>query len=705
MGTEYSFYITCATGLESLLAEELKQLPLERIRVQGAGVRCEGTLAGAYRACMHSRVANRVLMPVHQGPVDSPESLYALIQQVDWSEHLQAHDTLAVDGFVANSVITHSQYAALTVKDAIVDQFREKSGVRPSVERDRPNVRINIYIFRDTARIAIDLSGTSLHRRGYRQQQGRAPLKENLAAALLLSLEWPQRASRGARFVDPMCGSGTLLIEAALMASQRAPGLSRDYFGFQGWLQHDAALWSEVESEALAAVIDVDNLMQGYDSDRRAIEYAADNARVAGVDQLVQFKVQDVHKLVPVNTADSDKKHLLLSNPPYGERLQAGETFYEELGKSISRAYAGWTAALIVSDLKLLKHSRLPLKDRKEFKNGAIPCVLASGLVPKIRSQEIDIDAFVNRLAKNQRKLKPFLKQTKVQAYRLYDADLPEFAVAIDIYECEQRCVVVQEYQAPESVNAAMAEQRLGILLNALPQLLDVSKQQIHVKLREKQSGLDQYEKTGEERSVGVLNEFGYSLSLNFSDYLDTGLFLDHRKVRRYVGDQAKNKRFLNLFSYTSSVTVAAIAGGATSTVSVDLSKNYCEWSQRNFNLNGFDSASHQIIRTDVMTWLNSQANEPVFDLILLDPPTFSNSSALERDWDVQTDHVSCLLACMDCLASDGVLIFSTNYRRFKLDVAGLEHRVQIEDRSRWSIDKDFERNQRIHKCWFIRHR
>jgi len=178
----------------------------------------------------------------------TPEELYDLVKQVDWSEHMALQGTLAVDFFTANSTITHSQYGALKVKDAVVDQFRERTGDRPNVARDTPDLRINVYLFRNKARIAIDLSGSSLHRRGYREQAGPAPVKENLAASLLLACDWPAKARRGEPFVDPLCGSGTLVIEAAMMACNIAPGLIRDYYGFTGWLGHDEAQWNKIKT-------------------------------------------------------------------------------------------------------------------------------------------------------------------------------------------------------------------------------------------------------------------------------------------------------------------------------------------------------------------------------------------------------------------------------------------------------------------------
>jgi len=741
MPAEPSLYATCAAGLQHLLADELKKLGAASVSTAGSGVRFASDLSMAYKACLWSRVANRILLPIHSGAAASPEELYSLAQEINWADHMALEGTLAVDFFTANSAITHSQYGALKVKDAIVDQFRERTGMRPNVERETPDLRVNVYLFRDKARFAIDLSGSSLHRRGYREQAGPAPLKENLAAALLLASDWPERVAKGQSFHDPLCGSGTLAIEAALIACQRAPGLDRSHFGFTGWKQHDSTIWNKILAEAKDALVPAPISIRGTDKDTRAIELARVNAQLAGVADAVEFDSKD---LFSGSLTVASANGLVLSNPPYGERLETDAGFYTELGEQLSRQFAGWDCGLFTAKQAPIKHTRLPLSSGLEAKNGSIECVLLVGSIPGLTGKTasrspavntavasehvdeaaqaatakadhtIDINPFENRLRKNIKKLKAWRKREQIQALRIYDADMPEFAVAIDIYDCDDRHVVVQEYQAPATVNSSMAKARLSAIMECLPVALGVDAERIHLKVREKKTGLSQYEKQGSRKVIGMLHEHEYVLECNFSDYLDTGLFLDHRKVRRFIGEQANGKRFLNLFSYTGAATVSAVAGGAAETVSVDLSKKYCEWLGRNLIHNKMDQAAHRIVRADVSKWL-ADYNGDSFDLILLDPPTFSNSTGVDADWNVQRDHVACIDGCMKLLAPAGVLIFSNNYQRFKLDeslgaIQGGNRdentgQYNIEDRSRWSIDKDFERNSRIHQCWFITHK
>ena len=819
-----SLYATCASGLQNLLAEELRELGAKNVSTAGAGVRFTGGLEIAYKACLWSRVANRILLPIHTGTAATPEALYDVVKEVDWSTHMALQSTLAVDFFTANSAITHSQYGALKVKDAIVDQFREKSGERPNVERETPDLRVNVYLFRDKARIAIDLSGSSLHRRGYREQAGPAPVKENLAASLLLASDWPARAKRGEAFADPLCGSGTLVIEAAMIACNMAPGLKRSYFGFTGWLGFDNALWQRVLRDAENAVTGAPCMLTGTDKDKRAIALASDNAKLAGVESVVQFHHEDV---LDERNQVSASAGLVLTNPPYGERLEIDARFYEHLGSALSRHYAGWDCAIFTATSAPVRQMRLPLKATLSTRNGPIDCSLYGGRVPSVSSAvssasatdadaqrsgasnpssalldnesvvdasgaaagasavwanaaasrhqsdaaapydstdqggenaevleggtntlAVDAQPFANRIKKNLKRLKSWQKRERAAAWRVYDADLPEFAVAIDIYDCEQggsidrpggdRHVVVQEYQAPATVNTVMAEARLHAVLSAIPEALSVRPEQVHLKVREKQTGLSQYEKQSAKKITGLIREYDYVLECNFTDYLDTGVFLDHRKIRRFIQQQSASKRFLNLFSYTGSATIAAASGGASSSVSVDLSNRYSQWLTRNLRHNGLSEKDHEVVRSDVSHWLGNYQG-PRFDLILLDPPTFSNSTGIDADWNVQRDHVACIRQCMHLLEPDGILMFSNNFRRFKLDASlgdvvtekkgarpaagkktaprgsappgassaggdSAQAQYRIEERTYWSIDDDFQRNARIHQCWFISH-
>lgn len=706
------FYATCASGLAPLLADELTAIGLGGVRRAGAGASFTGNVEDAYRACLWSRLANRILLPLHRAAADTPESLYAGVREIDWSEHMLPTNTLAIDFFSAHSSITHTQFGAQKVKDAIVDQFRDASGERPNVDRDQPDIRANVYVFKNEARIALDLSGDSLHRRGYRREGGRAPLKENLAAGLLLLAEWPRRLKAGEAFVDPMCGSGTLAIEAALIAGNIPPAWSRDYFGFTAWRKHDPSQWRQLRDEAEAAKRPINVEIVASDHSAAVLEECRLNVSVAELSDSISIKQHDVlaHGIDELASSSG----LMLTNPPYGERLKTDDHFYASLGQALSRHYGGWSCHVFTAASAPWRQMALQLNPVLEIKNGGIDCLLLGGDIPSTRTPQgvaIDVTAFSNRVKKNVRSLKGWVKQSGIQAYRLYDADLPDFSVAIDIYHAHEKHCLVQEYKAPRTVNIAVAADRLAAVMACLPKLLDIPSRNVHLRLRERQGGTAQYTKTDSTQSVvSVVEEFGARYEVNFTDYLDTGLFLDHRPVRRHIQQSINGGRFLNLFAYTATATVAAVLGGARSSVSVDLSKTYCDWARRNLDNNNADPAHHQVVRQDVMGWLNSDAakTQEQFDMILLDPPTFSNSSSVEQDWNVQEHHVDAIRACLEVLAPGGVLIFSNNFRKFKLNEAELialapnSGDIEIEDRSRWSIDKDFQRNSRVHQCWFV---
>ena len=701
-GRMSEYFVTAPRGLEDLLAAELGDLGLAAVRPTRGGVSFSGDLADAYRTCLWSRLANRVLLPLKQFAAEDDDALYEGVGQIDWTEHLPAGASLAVDFTGIKAAITHSRFGAQRVKDAIVDQLRERTGQRPSVDIQQPDIRINVHMHRDQVTVAIDLSGDSLHRRGYRLAGGLAPLKENLAAAMLYRADWPALAAAGGDLLDPMCGSGTLLIEAAWMASDSAPGLLRTRFGFLHWPGHQDDVWKALVDEALdrqeAGLRQMPTIM-GLDSDPRAVEMAEANLRRAGLSAVVSVSRGDLSEARPGSGSG-----LVITNPPYGERLADNHELvplYLRLGETLKRQFGGWRAVILNG-----AGCQIGLKPEKSWQlfNGPIECRLEQFEIAAQEGQarsDAAID-FVNRLHKNQRQLKKWLQREGISCYRIYDADMPEYALAVDVYGTrEGDWLHVQEYQAPASIDPARAQARLRAALSSLPAALDIDPRRLVFKVRQRQRGREQYTRQGESGQMLEVREGPCRLWVNLTDYLDTGLFLDHRPVRQWIGENAAGKRFLNLFSYTGAATVHAALGGAKATTSVDLSKTYLDWLQRNLFLNQQNSPIHQRIHADCLAWLEDGREQ--YDLIFLDPPSFSNSKRMASDLDIQRDHADLIRAAMARLAAGGTLIFSTNLRRFELDPALVEA-FDVQDRSTWSIPKDFQRNQRIHACWFLRH-
>lgn len=728
----YQFLVSCPKGLEQLLEAELRELGVKNLRLAGNGVYCQMALPDAYRVCLWSRLANRVLLEVGTFQVKSGDDLYQAAGQVRWTECLRPGGTLLVDFRGQSSQIKHSHFGALKIKDAIVDQFRNQGLERPSIDKEWPELRVQAYLRRDKLALYLDLAGRSLHQRGYRAEGAKAPLKENLAAAIVLRAGWPQLAATGAPLVDPMCGSGTLLIEAAWIATDTAPGLLDHYFSFQRWPGFQVADWQpllqEARERAAAGRAAFKSPLHGYDADLNAVKAAQTNIEQADLTGVIHVERRALADFRLPSTWQ--QPGLLIANPPYGERLSDEITvqpLYQALGDVLRNHCQGWEAAIFTGNPKLGKYLGLRSHHQYAFYNGAIPCKLLLFKVSEestfrelqeqsggraVESQVAggkekaapvvlgeSVRMFANRLVKNMRKLDKWAARQGVECYRIYDADLPEYAVAIDRY---RDWLHVQEYAPPKSVDPVKAQQRLQDLVLCLPEVTGVPPHQIVLKERRQQKGTSQYQKLEQSRHELEVTEHGCRFYVNLRDYLDTGLFLDHRPMRRWMQANAKGKRVLNLFCYTGAVTVHAARGGARRTLSVDLSKTYINWARRNLTLNGFSEAQHEFVQADCLKWLK-EARER-FDLIFLDPPTFSNSKRTENVLDVQRDHEMLVGDAMRLLERDGILIFSNNYRRFQMSPA-LEQRYEITEISRETLDPDFERNPKIHRCWRIRWR
>ncbi|MGA2778440.1 MAG: bifunctional 23S rRNA (guanine(2069)-N(7))-methyltransferase RlmK/23S rRNA (guanine(2445)-N(2))-methyltransferase RlmL [Steroidobacteraceae bacterium] len=709
---------TAPIGAASVLAEELAQFGATDLRERSNDVKFQGTLEVGYRACLWSRTATRVLLSLGSIDATSSESIFAAVKRIDWRTHFSPGATLACDCSGGNESIRHTLYGAQLLKDAVCDNLRESTGERPNIRAERPDVLLHLHVEGREALLSIDFSGESLHRRGYRLEGGRAPLKENVAAAVLLRAGWPAIFEAGGALVDPLCGSGTFLTEGALIAAHAAPGLSRSYFGFSGWRGHDPELWERLCAEARAcrAAQTPRRCIYGSDIDADAVRMSLANAESAGVSDWVHVE----KRALSDGERPAAPTGLVVANPPYGERIgaEAGLTeLYTQLGSLLRERFKGWKAAVLTGNPPMARHLGIYAKRSHRVFNGTIECRLLRFELDAASEQKAPqvvraewagrpgAQMFANRLTKNLTKLDPWALREAIDCFRVYDADMPEYAFAIDLYGREPRHVYVQEYAAPKTVNQESARERRREVLSVLPDVLGVPQAQIHTRMRKQQKGSEQYEKRAMSNERYVVHEGGLKFWVNFRDYLDTGLFLDHRIMRRMLRDWAKDKDFLNLFCYTGSATVYAAAGGARSSASVDLSNTYIDWAHDNLVLNGLSSDRHEFYRADCLQWLDEQAERgPRFDLAFLDPPTFSNSKRMEGVLDVQRDHVGMIRRAFVLLRERGRLVFSTNFTRFKLDAAALPE-LAIEDVSRQTIPKDFERNARIHHCYAIERR
>lgn len=695
----HSYFVTAARGVSERLAVELEELGCRTVRVEPGGCRVRGPLELGYRICLWSRVASRVLMHLADLRVPDDKALYDGVLALPWEEHLDAARTLAVDFVGQRSTIAHGQFGAQRTKDAIVDRLREQTGARPDVDLEEPDVRVNVFSRGAGCSVAIDLSGAGLHRRGWRTRAGAAPLRETVAATMLRDAGWAEMAQQGAAFVDPMAGSGTLVFEALAIAADVAPGLKRDRFGFVGWKGHDKALWQglldEATARAEAGLAGLRSTFVAADEDVSVIEAARSNAEAVGWAERIAFEVRSLDEW----TEAPGQRGLVATNPPYGHRLGGraeARRAAGSLGRCLTRVFTGWRANVLLGDERLVHVLGSVPEAVHPLDNGTIEAsavVLEVGTAP----QEELRRAVTNRIEKNRRKLKSWLKKSGVTCYRIYDADIPEANVAIDRYE---DWAVVAEYEAPASVDPKVAEERLQAVLQAVPKGLGIDAEHVVLKTRRRQRGTAQYEKQADFGVRFEAHENGHRFWVNLEDYLDTGLFLDHRPVRELVAELVAERdgaSFLNLFSYTSTATVYAIGAGARRSTSVDMSNTYLDWSRDNLRLAGADLRRHELVRADVLRFLADTRDR--YDVILLDPPTFSSSKKMKGTLDIQRDHADLIRSCMSLLAPEGELIFSTNARKFRLDPA-IPKRYAVTDVTRETIPPDYARRQTIHQCW-----
>jgi 23S rRNA (guanine2445-N2)-methyltransferase / 23S rRNA (guanine2069-N7)-methyltransferase len=715
---------TAPVGAASVLAEELAQFGAHDVRERSHDVKFQGTLEVGYRTCLWSRTATRVLLSLGSIDASSSKSVYDAVKRIDWREHFVPGATLACDCSGGNESIRHTIYGSQLLKDAVCDNLRDATGERPNIKPERPDVLLHLHVEGPTALLSVDFSGESLHRRGYRAEGGRAPLKENVAAAVLLRAGWPGICERGGMLLDPMCGSGTFLTEGALIAADAAPALDRDYFGFTGWRGHDAGLWERLRAEARErrGARPARRCIVGSDSDADAVRMTLANGEHAGVADWLHVEKRSLGEIV----APKGGVGLIVANPPYGERIGAESglpALYSELGSTLRDRFQGWQAAILTGNPPLARNLGIYAKRSHRFFNGTIECrLLRFDLNPASEQRPAEVVRadwssrpgalmFANRLRKNLQRLDPWAEREHIDCYRVYDADMPEYAFAIDLYALGARGlagqgarhVYVQEYAPPKTVDQESARERRREALAVLPEVLGVPISQVHSRVRKPQKGSEQYEKREAKAERHAVQEGGLKFWVNFRDYLDTGLFLDHRIVREMLREWAKGTDFLNLFCYTGSATVYAAAGGARSTTSVDLSNTYLDWAHENFLLNGFGDPRHELYRADCLQWLEEQEPKGArFDLIFVDPPTFSNSKRMEGVLDVQRDHVGMIRRSLKLLRPSGRLVFSTNYTRFKLDAEALAD-LCVEDISAQTIPKDFERHARIHRCFSVK--
>lgn len=735
----------CAFGLEAIVKRELISLGFAARVEQPGRISFEGDWHAVAKANVWLRTADRILIEVQKFQAPDFDTLYDTVKAFDWSEILPANANFPVTGRSRLSQLTSVPAVQRSVKRAVVESLKHYHKVEVLPE-DGPVYKIDVALLKDEATLTIDTTGPSLHKRGYRKLTGMAPLKETLAAALVTLSVWnPERV-----LLDPFCGTGTIPIEAALIGLNIAPGLQRD-FSFCRWPSISPTVLDQVKRDAVAAQARQRELtIMGTDVDADALEMARFHARKAGVESQIHFQQKAFEDF-----RSKREYGCVVTNPPYGERLEDTENLlplYQSIPMVLQRVPT-WSLFLLTNMPRFEGIVQRTANRRRKLFNGRIECTYFQFLGPRpprnqtrsdhtqnhptqpatsedplastkqthsqnaerqprvkrqtdpekappvfggLRDQDRQqAELFRNRLVKRARHLRRWPTRRNIDCFRIYERDIPEIPLVVDRYG---DALHITRYDRPHDRDLARDAAWLELMQKTAAATLEIPIHRVFVKQRHQER--QQHTKVDSRKRMSEVHEGDLKFLVNLSDYIDTGLFLDHRNLRRMVREKADGKDFLNLFAYTGSFTVNAALGGAQSTTTVDLSKNYLDWAKENLKLNGLDGPQHKFIAKDAIEFLNSAANSPQqrYDLAVVDPPTFSNSKRTETDWDVQQRHVELLNLTQQVMRPDGLIFFSTNYRRFKLDTArlrGLDYR----EISKQTVPEDF-RNKRIHRCW-----
>ena len=720
------FYATCPTGFEAQLARELRSLDIPRVRPLKGRVAFEGAPRDAYRACLWSRLASRVLVVLGRFSCRDADELYEGAYRLPWEDVVRLRATIAVGASGTTPQLKNTHYSALCVKDAIVDRMIDETGRRPAVDTKHPDARIAVSIQRDRASVSLDLSGEALFKRGHRDA---LDVRPDYAALVLASASWPDTCRTATRpvLVDASPQAGVLAREADDELHRRAPGLERRHWGFEGWAQHDATAWI-AEREAAR-----EEAQRHRDAAGSILALGAHGASDAELNQAEATAIAG-----NLLTLSASRLPLTLN---LVTQLCASPAFKDAPVALLSAGAAPCalpgrprpTTTIVRPGNEEAVLAAYPPADahasQAEDAGNASPALRASATVDVGNGKPVPVlvpasEQFARRLQKVARLRRRWAKREGISCYRVYDADLPDYAAAVDLFigapETPGRWLQIAEYAAPKTIDPALAQARMLDILSLAPRVLDVDPACVHAKTRMRSRGGSQYAKktaasvreggagqTAASDNLPHINEGGLTFIVNFDDYLDCGIFLDHRVTRSLVREHMRGrKRFLNLFAYTGTATCYAADGGAEHTTTVDLSNTYLDWARRNMQLNGFTGRNHTFERADVLSWIREQGRgRRRWDLIFCDPPTFSNSTKMgQRTFDVQRDHVELLSGVARLLTADGEAIFSCNLRSFKPDVDALEHAgIILDDITAATIPEDYARNKRIHCCYIVR--
>lgn len=852
----HEFYASCPEGFETTLADELRGMGLRQVRPLKGRVAFAGSPTDAERACLWSRLASRIFVVLGRFACANAEDLYEAARSIAWERILRAGATIAVTARGTNDELRNSHFTALRVKDALCDRMLEVEGRRPNVDTDDPDARISLTLRGNRASIQLDLSGDPLFKRLPREAtrtHAAHVLRPDYAALACAQGNWQETCSTALTntkdamhdenaaapadgsalangsvtangsalagstaerptptlpvLIDACCAGGGVVLEAASILADRAPGLERRNWGFQSWSEHDAATWRELLNEAdrraelakgrVARIVATDPSGDAVACARRILKAAGLADRVIfaqpDLDKISRklmmpaccggeprgfifldttetaiskmSRVLDLATSLHAGACGADPVRVMLSTMPT-VALTRDDLLIRTLGEPARSLrvmpnneeaelaiFSAANGAISAGEGNVAAEDSMPAEDAVESSAAPSPATtlidLGDGKPRPVLIPESE--QFARRLRKVAKLRRKWAQREGVTCYRVYDADLPDYSAAIDLYEGSAttpgRWLVIAEYAAPREVDPSLAEARLLDILTLAPRILQVDPDNVFAKARIRSRGGSQYGKqaggtspSGQHgkggkprggrggsapanrpsqgagsgtpsdirtRRLPLIEEGGLTFAVNFNDYLDTGIFLDHRITRGLVREHARGKRFfLNLFAYTGTATCYAADAGVEETVTVDLSNTYLDWAERNMEQNGFVGPDHHYVRADVMSWIRDmRQTRNRWDLIFCDPPTFSNSSKMgRRTWDVQRDHVELLVGLSRLLSREGEAIFSCNLRTFRPDIEELARAgVALTDITDETIPEDFARNKKIHHCYLVK--
>ncbi len=714
------FQATCPTGLEDLLADELRALGAEQVRPLKGQVAFSGTLGTGFSACLRSHLASRIILVLAR--VDAPDAdvLYVSLRELAWEDQIDPRTSFMVDAHGTNERLKNTQFIAERSKDAIVDRIFARRGARPSVDRGRPGTVVSLRLRGDRAAVGIVLTGgRPLFARGLgRRQSG---IRSDYAAALIRMSGWD-----GASPIALITQGEALACECALIGEHAAPGLLRPSIGCESWGGFDAALAERIREQAVAERTDPRAPIIVLDRNGQA-------SRMRTALRELGLSSQLVSALDPSGFADASALVLdaswvfedaLAQEIALCDQVEQALAACPRAARAALFSHAGLAATLgaEASESRTVPLGRSDavievVDPRILTPRPRVSCPAPDGTRHDVAVSVPGSEQFAARLAKVARERRKWAAREDVSCYRVYDADLPDYALSIERYgDADGRgsWLALAEYAPPASVDPSLARRRLGDALAIAPVILGVDPAHVSLRTRTRARGGSQYADEGSEveHAVRIIEEGGLEFEVDFGRRLDCGIFLDHRDTRAELREMMKQapqpKRFLNLFAYTGTATCYAADGGAFETTTVDLSRPSLDWARRNMARNGFDGPEHRFVQADVLAWVDEQRHArgaSRYELVFCDVPTFSNSARMRKSaFDVQRDHAELLIGVSRLLSEEGICVFSCNLRSFKPDVEKLARAgVSIEDITARTIPHDFARTPRIHSCYLVR--